>query len=121
MKKAIVFTGHRDKYTTERELRRIMYQYPNHIWRHGGAIGFDTQVDNFAKKYEIETEVVRPDYEHFGGKFAPLKRNMDMLNTGDVELVVACYDGRDRGGTLFTMQYADKCNIEVILVEATDV
>lgn len=116
--KVIVFTGHRDKITTDLELAHILFGFPDHIWRHGGAKGFDTQVSMFASLNGIEQQVFRPDYEHFGKKFAPLKRNMDMLNLGDVELVVACYDGRDHGGTLFTMQYAYKCNIEVLIVEA---
>ena len=82
----------------------------------GVVIGYSQDID--FKKIALWGTTGEPSTDTQFKKFAPLKRNMDMLNLGDVELVVACYDGRDHGGTLFTMQYAYKCNIEVLIVEA---
>jgi hypothetical protein len=37
----IAFTGHRDKLCNEADLEKVLKDYPNAIWVHGGAIGFE--------------------------------------------------------------------------------
>jgi hypothetical protein len=103
-KTVILFTGHRDRHLDPAQLEMIAGLYEGAIWLHGGAIGFDTQVENFAKANGIETRVVTPNYKLYGSKQAPLVRDCQMVEMAD--LVVACYDGRRNGGTAYTLRYA---------------
>lgn len=104
----IGFTGHRDWLANEQSLYRIEERYPGATWVHGGADGFDTQVDMVAKalgKIPGDTLIViRPDYRRYHPKQAPLMRNMEIVNRCD--LLVACYDGRKKGGTYQRVGYA---------------
>lgn len=110
----ISFTGHRDRLTYESDLEAILKDYPDSIWIHGGAIGFDTQVENYAQKHGIKTIVIRPDYERYG-KRAPLIRNDEIVNRGD--LLVALHDGRIGGGTYYTIQKAKAIQKTVVLLK----
>ena len=111
----ILFTGHRDKLANEDEIDLIHCAYTDSIWMHGGAIGFDTQVNEFAKKHKIKTIICRPDYKKFG-RAAPIFRNRAMVDTPDVQLVIALWDGRACGGTAFTVRYARQACKEVIVL-----
>lgn len=113
----IVFTGHRNCRTDEAELQELLVKYPNSIWVHGGANGFDNQVGKFALANGIHVIEKRPDYATHG-KHAPLTRNRLMVDMPDVQLVVACYDGRESGGTLYTINYAKRKAIPVEYVSA---
>lgn len=99
----IAFTGHRNARTTQTALAKILKNHPNAIWVHGGATGFDTQVQFFAIENGIKTIVLKPNYKVFG-KVAPLIRNKEIVNRSD--LLFACYDGRKGGGTDYTIKYA---------------
>lgn len=107
----VLFTGHRDRWADPADLERI---YKEHladapfIWMHGGATGFDNQVEGFAKAVGVATLVVRPDYQRYGFS-APLKRNDLMLSLCDC--VVALYDGREKGGTFYTLNRAKKLKL----------
>lgn len=94
----------------EKSLLRIEERFPGAIWVHGGAAGFDTQVHEVALKLDKRLGetllVVRPDYSRYTSNVAPLIRNQEIVDM--VEIIVACYDGRKRGGTLFTINYAHK-------------
>ncbi|GEM_PF-2799099 len=57
---------------------------------------------------------MRPDYARLG-RSAPLRRNDDMLSLCD--LVVACYDGRQSGGTFYTVNKARALGKQVILIQ----
>jgi hypothetical protein len=103
----IAFTGHRDKHTTNEFLDCLPRDA---LWVHGGAIGFDSQVENYAEQHGIKTQIIRPDYKKYGKK-APLIRNKDIVK--DADLLVACYDGRDYGGTLYTINIAKYHNIPI--------
>lgn len=111
-KTIIAFTGHRDKHTNEDFFDCLP---ADALWVHGGAIGFDTQVENYAKKHGIKTKVIRPDYERYG-RSAPLIRNKEIVQ--DADLLVACYDGRERGGTYYTIRLAKSMNIPVRITKA---
>jgi hypothetical protein len=137
----IVFTGHRDRLTNPAALQAIEAQYPGATWMHGGAKGFDAQVhgigDAIGKaivppivsdalpKLTIPDNAlvtVRPAYGRYHPKQAPLIRNkamVDRMRTGD--LLVACYDGRNEGGTAQCVRYAEAKGFSAIRVECVGV
>ena len=102
--KHLTFTGHRDRTADETALRDLLTAYPGATWEHGGAPGFDTQVDAFARKHGLRVRVTRPDYRRYPAHCAPLKRNDEMVSRADV--VIALCDGRRTGGTYYTVQEA---------------
>lgn len=109
----ILFTGHRNKLANSKALDHLREKHLADIWMHGGAVGFDNQIAKYAEKYGLKTEVHLPEYEKYG-KRAPLVRNDEMLALCD--LVVALYDGRDRGGTFYTITQARKLKKRVIII-----
>ena len=111
-KMIIAFTGHRDKTISPDILIKLANNYTDATWVHGGAKGFDSQVSEFAKLHRITEIIIKPDYTHFG-KHAPLLRNKTIVDLG--ELLIACYDNRQHGGTKYTIDYAHKQNKEVII------
>jgi hypothetical protein len=100
------FTGHRDCFVPEQELDKLREKYPNYVWLHGGAKGFDTQVCMYANKHGIRQSIIPPDYRKYFFMVAPLKRNEVIVDR--CNLLVACYDGREKGGTFYTIEYAHK-------------
>lgn len=105
--KRICFTGHRDIETCEAALKNIAVMHPDCLWVHGGAIGFDSQVEAYAQTHGIRTEIHRAEqYPSLPYQRALLHRNEVMVATSD--LVVACYDGRIGGGTAYTVDYAQQ-------------
>jgi hypothetical protein len=112
----IGFTGHRNRQVDIRWLKWILTKkFPNcRRWLHGGASGFDTQVDTFAKKNGITPEVFKPDYENYPAHTAPLTRNRHIVDQSD--LIVACWDGRTTGGTFFTIRLAAQYGVPVMVL-----
>ena len=110
----IGFTGHRDAVCQEIELDEIARLFPGATWIHGGAPGFDTQVDEYAKAHGMPYEKLRPDYKRYDPKVAPLRRNDVIVERANV--LVACYDGRNRGGTYYTVAKAKEKGIRVLFV-----
>lgn len=113
----LAFTGHRDQTVDPAELERLVTEYPDHVWTHGGADGFDRQVDDFARARGIKREKIRPDYKKYADrpKFAPLARNEVIVD--GAALLVACYDGRQVGGTFYTVEYAKRVGVPVRVLE----
>lgn len=77
----------------------------------GGAKGVDT----CAKKYALEkgikfTEFI-PQYNHYR-KYAPLKRNIDIIEYSDKILIF--WDGKSRG-TKFVIEECKKRNVDFIV------
>lgn len=98
--RVIGFSGHRDAWADPRRLAEIADQMPGRIWLHGGAEGFDTQVQHYADLRGIGTQIIRPDYDTWPAKIAPLKRNDRIIEQSD--LVVVCRDTkRETGGTTY--------------------
>jgi hypothetical protein len=101
----IGFTGHRDKIANEASLLRLEERFPGATWIHGGAIGFDTQVNEIAlrlgKVLDETLIVIPPDYDSNPMQTAPLIRNEIIVKRSDI--LVALFDGRKRGGTVFTI------------------
>lgn len=113
----VAFTGHRNRTTYELELAAIAHCFPKAVWVHGGAKGFDSQVEDYAHKLGIKTHVIRPDYNRYG-RGAPLIRNKEIVS--GAKLLVACYDGRQTGGTFYTINFAKKHKIPVVIVSARE-
>ena len=76
----------------------------------GGANGVDTLAEQWAKKNGLEFCAYLPNYKAFGGKYAPIERNKEMVHAADI--VVAFWDGKSKG-TLFTCDYAKKLGVPV--------
>lgn len=111
----IGFTGHRNAICNVQILAQIAREYPGAIWIHGGALGFDTQVDKAARSLGIYPTALIPDYDRHGSSAAPLRRNDEIVHLSD--LLVACYDGRGHGGTFYTINRAKEKGIPVIELE----
>lgn len=137
----IVFTGHRDAVTDPVILHALEAEYPGSIWMHGGAEGFDTQAHNVGKLlgktvlppitseklrlFALPTAdaivTVRPAYAMYHDaqkRMAPIIRNEAMvsrMSAGD--LLVACWDGREKGGTWQCVSYARRHGKTIRVVE----
>ena len=70
----------------------------------GGAMGIDRLAEEYADKHRLSKIILRPRYKVYG-TFAPLKRNMELVQLADRVLIV--WDGRSKG-TAFTIKYAQK-------------
>jgi hypothetical protein len=112
----IGFSGHRDKKAINADILHIEETYPGAVWVHGGAEGFDTQVNEVAKilgkDVNQELLVLRPDYKNYPGKYAPLVRNKFIVDI--CELLVVLWDGRTTGGTYQAMTYAQGKGIPIL-------
>jgi hypothetical protein len=106
----ISFTAHRNRVCDEADLFVLHKEFPDAIWVHGGAIGFDRLVEQYAFKHQILTWVIRLDYEKYGRQ-APLIRDEDIVRVG--VLPIALYDGRQFGGTYFTLKKAKVAGKEI--------
>ena len=119
--KWIGFTGHRDKVTDDRFIYEIEEKYPGAVWVHGGAEGFDTQVNSVARTLGKHTKeqliVLRPDYKNYSAKYAPLVRNKYIVRMTSV--LYAMWDGRMQGGTYQTIMYAKNSDCEVVILRPT--
>ena len=60
----------------------------------GGAVGADAVGRRISKDYLLKYIEFLPDYKQFG-KSAPLKRNIDIVNTADY--LLALWDGKSTG------------------------
>jgi hypothetical protein len=101
----IAFTGHRDRTASWHRFQVLAEQYPQALWLHGGANGFDAQVKAYVLQRGIAALEWRPDYKHYPPKLAPIVRNFAMIDWRP-DLLVTLWDGRRYGGTWRTRQYA---------------
>jgi len=109
--KKLAFTGHRDRLANPDELRIATYKYRGYEWVHGGAVGFDTQVNSLANVLGVKVTVIRPDYKTYPSKGGPLLRNEEIIK--GAKLLIALYDGREKGGTYYTIEFAKKLGVPV--------
>lgn len=83
----------------------------------GGAKGIDTCAENYAKSHGIKFTVFLPEYQKFGKKFAPIKRNIDIIEYCDS--VIAFWDGASKG-TKFVIDHCKRTNKNIIVhIEAS--
>ena len=83
---------------------------------HGGAQGADQLAEQYAQAHGLPTVVIRPDYEQWPAKVAPLKRNHQLVDLADG--VIALYKGKRKGGTAYTAKLAQDAS--KLLVELYD-
>ena len=83
----------------------------------GGANGVDTLAEKWSKRNGIDFIVFLPQYDIYGGKYAPIKRDEDMVNHCDY--VVAFWDGKS-SGTKYTIEYAAKMGHKVYIHRIED-
>lgn len=74
---------------------------------HGGAQGADTMAGRWAEILCIPTQVIRADWKRHGRAAGPI-RNLEMLDRGRPDLVVAFPGGR---GTNHMIRSALKANV----------
>lgn len=122
-KRIILFTGDRRAKKLSKYVMSIVDSAD--VVVHGGAIGFDTLVNNYAKSKNKQIMVFRPDYNKYDGKIAPLKRNLEMIKISTMCLAaIQDSDGdnddketcKDRG-TSYTANNALKAGLPVIVVD----
>jgi hypothetical protein len=113
----IAFSGHRNRVTDIQELAKIAAEFQGAVWVHGGAAGFDAQVAEYATAHRIPERVLPPDYETYG-RVAPFVRTREIVSQAD--LLVACWDGREKGGTAEAIRCARKRGIPVRFLPAVD-
>lgn len=82
----------------------------------GGAKGVDTSAKEYALSHGIKLTEFLPEYERYG-RSAPLKRNIQIIETADV--VLAFWDGSSRG-TKYVIDNCNKRNIPVIVHTYTE-
>lgn len=75
----------------------------------GGAQGVDTSAREYALGHGLKLTEFFPEYSRYG-RFAPLKRNITIIENAD--LVLAFWDGKSRG----TKYVVDKCKKQNIPV-----
>lgn len=82
----------------------------------GGAKGVDTCAALYASDAGIKLTEFLPDYEKYG-RFAPLKRNIDIVSYSDE--IIAFWNGKSRG-TSFVIKEAEKQGKKVRIVYVND-
>jgi predicted Rossmann fold nucleotide-binding protein DprA/Smf involved in DNA uptake len=78
----------------------------------GGADGIDLLAEQYADRKRLSKLILRPRYDLYG-KYAPLKRNEEMVALCDMALIV--WDGTSKG-TKHTISYAEKLGKKVVLI-----
>ena len=80
----------------------------------GGANGIDRLAEEYADQHRLSKIILRPKY-HLYKRNAPLIRNKRMVDLADAVLII--WDGISKG-TRYTMEYAQKQNKPITLIEA---
>lgn len=82
----------------------------------GGADGIDSLAEQYADTHRLSKYIIRPRYDRWK-RFAPLKRNTEMVDMADAVLII--WDGKSKG-TQYTLNYAKKQNKRWILIHIKD-
>lgn len=80
----------------------------------GGAKGIDTLAEEYADKHKLSKHIIRPEYQKYPRKSAPIIRNKLIVDQCDT--LLAFWDKQSKG-TLSTIQYANKVGKKVKIVE----
>ena len=112
MKIAIIGSREHGNINFEQELNNRLLVFANDTIISGGARGIDTLAAMYARKHGMKLLEFRPDYETFG-RGATFVRNRLIVDMADV--VVAFWNGTSRG-TKYTIDYAKKKYVPVILI-----
>ncbi|MFI3253998.1 MAG: hypothetical protein R3Y63_06615 [Eubacteriales bacterium] len=80
----------------------------------GGAKGIDTLAEVYADKHKLSKYIIRPEYQKYPPKVAPMIRNKLIVDHCDA--LLAFWDKQSKG-TLSTIDYANKIGKTVTVVE----
>ena len=78
----------------------------------GGAKGIDTCAEEYANKNNLKLTIIRPDYNKYPYRAAPIIRNKEIVSQCDA--LLAIWDGNSKG-TKATINFAKKQNKPVII------
>lgn len=100
--------------------RGAVYQFLNEVHRaigitllrQGGAKGADELAREWADEADVDFETFEADWEKWGNAAGPI-RNQEMLDAGDVDLVLAFPGGR---GTADMVAKAKRAGISTIVM-----
>ena len=106
----ILITGSR-KFTDGVLMNKVLAQYPKAKFIHGGAFGADKMVSHLF--YDQVEKIFYPKYKNQYDKYAPLRRNKEMVETKP-DLVIAFYYKEKMGGTRHTVECAKQLGIKVM-------
>jgi len=115
MKVAIVGSRSFNNYDIAKKVLSEMIQ-PEDIIVSGGAKGADTLAEKFAKEFENDVIIHKPQWDRYG-KEAGIIRNGKIIE--DCDYVIAFWDGKSRG-TGNTIQRAKNVNKQVIQIDVTN-
>ncbi|MBV5326156.1 MAG: DUF2493 domain-containing protein [Chlorobium sp.] len=73
---------------------RPLHQFSSSKIVSGGAKGADTLAENYAREYQIDTLIFKPDYKKYG-RVAPIIRNATIIDNANI--VVAFWNGKSKG------------------------
>lgn len=109
-KKTVAIIGSRsivslnlDIYINERNIKQVIS---------GGAKGIDCLAEKWARQHGIEVLIYKPQYEVYGGRYAPIQRDKDLVAASDI--VIAFWDGKSKG-TKFTIDYARELGVPTVV------
>lgn len=110
----VLVCGGRD-YTDDQKVHKILMQYlkSDLVIIQGDARGADGLARSWCKKMGVKCENYPADWDKYG-KRAGYIRNVQMLNEGKPDLVIAFPGGK---GTKMMVTIAEAANVEVIEVE----
>ena len=113
---SIGIVGRRDGKFNEEKVKRIFNRVNDKEIRvvSGGAIGIDSAAEQFARKYQYQTLIFKPDYQRFG-YIAPLIRNTDIIKNSN--LVIAFWDYKRQGGTWDSIKKAKRYNKDLYIIK----
>jgi hypothetical protein len=78
----------------------------------GGAKGADKLAERFAKKYNLDTNILLPEWDKYG-KSAGYRRNKDIIDACDI--CIAFWDGQSTG-TKHTIDLAQEVKKPLIII-----
>lgn len=92
-------------------VRNLNYYLPDEVREivSGGAKGIDSCAKEYALENKIKFTEFLPDYQKHG-KYAPLKRNDEIIKYADA--VIAFWDGKSRG-TGYVIKECKRHNIKI--------
>lgn len=85
------------------------HDYPTTIL-HGGAKGADQLAGQLAQKLNLQVKVTRPNYDMWGAGWAPLKRNLEMIEEATAVIVFYAKGKVKKGGSGFVADRTAKAN-----------
>ncbi len=115
----IAITGSRG-ITDQEFVDNILNEYKDscELIIHGGCENSpDVLSEDFAQRNKIKTEIIRPDYNNYPKRYAPIQRNEVIVSKAD--MLIAVWDGISKG-SLSTIKFAEKRGIVVEIILFTN-